>query len=263
MFRLRDFCGSSPRGRGTRRHAHRDGGECRFIPAWAGNTHAASPFAAENPVHPRVGGEHDNSYRHTTNHLGSSPRGRGTLHEPTPEAGLSRFIPAWAGNTMRTQLEPILAAVHPRVGGEHGWSAPQWGTQPRFIPAWAGNTPHFPTWPNKRAVHPRVGGEHSSLILSNADNRGSSPRGRGTHHVIGADREIIRFIPAWAGNTRWPSRRRRACAVHPRVGGEHLDSDRLLVRASGSSPRGRGTLRLRNARQSFRRFIPAWAGNTL
>ena len=56
-------------------------------------------------VHPRVGGEH--AYASTAS--GSC-------------AIAKRFIPAWAGNTVRgprAQVRSALATVHPRVGGEH------------------------------------------------------------------------------------------------------------------------------------------------
>ncbi len=71
-----------------------------------------------------------------------------------------------------------------------------------------------------------------------------------------------RFIPAWAGNT-WRRRRGRPRrSVHPRVGGEHIESGLREALAVGSSPRGRGTLRRHDIRGGDRRFIPAWAGNT-
>ena len=93
--------GSSPRGRGTRpplcrmRHAE------RFIPAWAGNTKPQARHHACDPVHPRVGGEHDHSTETNNEHHGSSPRGRGTQMNSSNRDPGCRFIPAWAGNTAR------------------------------------------------------------------------------------------------------------------------------------------------------------------
>ena len=52
-------------------------------------------------------------------------------------------------------------------------------------------------------------------------------------------------------------------AVHPRVGGEHQQAPVLDQGDNGSSPRGRGTLHGAGLASITRRFIPAWAGNTL
>ena len=132
----------------------------------------------------------------------------------------------------------------------------------RFIPAWAGNT-SFRIW-SKRcdAVHPRVGGEHPCKRTAIFWMIGSSPRGRGTPNTATQTLHDIRFIPAWAGNTRSKAAIHAAMTVHPRVGGEHcvlLDS---LRRSGGSSPRGRGTRRASETGNRPLRFIPAWAGNT-
>ena len=71
---------------------------------------------------------------------------------------------------------------------------------------------------------------------------GSSPRGRGTRLPARRRPGLIRFIPAWAGNTANAHGLRNSNTVHPRVGGEHPWSrERYTIRG---------------------RFIPAWAGNT-
>ena len=112
--------GSSPRGRGTRRlHVHA-GDRLRFIPAWAGNTSAASRWSSRRPVHPRVGGEHQSRTVLSSPADGSSPRGRGTLRSTQIPRRSLRFIPAWAGNTTNSFRFSTWASVHPRVGGEHG-----------------------------------------------------------------------------------------------------------------------------------------------
>ena len=91
---------------------------------------------------------------------------------------------------------------------------------------------------------------------------GSSPRGRGTQQRILRLDYVHRFIPAWAGNTRQAQSIPRKCAVHPRVGGEHLCSSASTSPDTGSSPRGRGTPDVIGVAHDSRRFIPAWAGNT-
>ena len=134
---------------------------------------------------------------------------------------------------------PILSrapTVHPRVGGEHRLIGP---VATRGVHAAAGSSPRG------RGTPPQW--TQSARIRRYA---GSSPRGRGTPLTARFD-----------SGARWTS-------VHPRVGGEHLMPDTLVISADpasgGSSPRGRGTpgkLRSRRGRRESR-FIPAWAGNT-
>ena len=253
--------GSSPRGRGTPQYGTSNSTRDRFIPAWAGNTHRRSKRRFACPVHPRVGGEHDQRTAIIAQKDGSSPRGRGTL---TPEYSRmfgSRFIPAWAGNTPAPSCSRRSATVHPRVGGEHP-EAPtisrlNLGSSPRgrgtlryslqsaganrFIPAWAGNTTSDSSTSNRVSVHPRVGGEHMDTEQDMLTISGSSPRGRGTHLNRSRTITTSRFIPAWAGNTRRRPTAPAAAPVHPRVGGEHPRHPSQCGTCPGSSPRGRGT----------------------
>ena len=156
--------GSSPRGRGTHRRRHLRGGVDRFIPARAGNTHAAQSRASSSPVHPRAGGEHYDVRSICVALDGSSPRGRGTPAAFAGDDSCCRFIPARAGNTRTSRSRADPTPVHPRAGGEHafqlgpkgvlGGSSPRGrGTQlaeapgavsVRFIPARAGNTRRRP-----------------------------------------------------------------------------------------------------------------------
>ena len=113
-----------------------------------------------------------------------------------------------------------------------------------------------------RTVHPRVGGEHTLPTGVISRYIGSSPRGRGTPGPGQSAPSPTRFIPAWAGNTA-DCRIARLCpSVHPRVGGEHETGISHLPPKNGSSPRGRGTLRMCFRYRAAARFIPAWAGNT-
>ncbi len=77
-----------------------------------------------------------------------------------------------------------------------------------------------------------------------------------------ADLIAQRFIPAHAGNTTPLSPRSAKTTVHPRACGEHDLAQGGLARDGGSSPRMRGTPRLRPACRPSHRFIPAHAGNT-
>ena len=112
--------GSSPRGRGTQAGQRPGRPPERFIPAWAGNTAQGLPSRCRSPVHPRVGGEHENDLRTLRTRAGSSPRGRGTPGRGPIGCAAERFIPAWAGNTRTTSPTTNDPPVHPRVGGEHG-----------------------------------------------------------------------------------------------------------------------------------------------
>ncbi len=213
--------GSSPRMRGTRPVYV---GACllsRFIPAHAGNTGIRACTRLVAPVHPRACGEHKPGPRTRSIWSGSSPRMRGTQVTKVETGKIGRFIPAHAGNTIKTQGAAKGAAVHPRACGEHGehlrdaelglGSSPRMrGTRlphfsasipGRFIPAHAGNTRACGSGSSRAPVHPRACGEHSSGATDNLGITGSSPRMRGTQ--LGPERkhQLKRFIPAHAGNT--------------------------------------------------------------
>ena len=156
--------GSSPRMRGTHLATGASAKTARFIPAYAGNTLNWTGRSWGMPVHPRVCGEHQIIVSNWMLISGSSPRMRGTLPEHRTADVSSRFIPAYAGNTVDEDVLSHADAVHPRVCGEHdgghmafaavGGSSPRMrGTQQvesdspglaRFIPAYAGNTSSLP-----------------------------------------------------------------------------------------------------------------------
>ena len=273
--------GSSPRGRGTELYIEALQTGDRFIPAWAGNRAPLRAPGELAAVHPRVGGEQISPVTMLVANVGSSPRGRGTAVSDNFAARLSRFIPAWAGNRRRPRAGSRIAAVHPRVGGEQegriGRHGPGGGSSPRgrgtdarspparlccrFIPAWAGNrAPRF-RHPSPPAVHPRVGGEQRLRAEFPTTTCGSSPRGRGTGRCRISRSWLVRFIPAWAGNSIPGPRHGGKAPVHPRVGGEQAKRWGPDAGEIGSSPRGRGTGRARRAAGLRERFIPAWAGN--
>ena len=258
------LCGSSPRVRGTPQfptllhHISRFIPACagnskcrtcwpapfaRFIPACAGNSPrsmlASAAFAGSSPrvrgtpmsarprsvcgsVHPRVCGELYQSYSKDMTRGGSSPRVRGTQQIALDQA--------------------VALRVHPRVCGElhHHDAGGHLGH--RFIPACAGNSTFGAGAAHGVPVHPRVCGE-----LAQPD---------------AAALLAHRFIPACAGNSDWISASTRLSSVHPRVCGE-LNTDRLeQYTDGGSSPRVRGTRRVRAVERDAHRFIPACAGNS-
>ena len=274
--------GSSPRGRGTQVLAERLHGGLRVIPAWAGNTRPPPARRKKRPGHPRVGGEHISLPLYHPRRLGSSPRGRGTRRRLHGFAPPKRVIPAWAGNTVRPKARDAMLPGHPRVGGEHsgritslraasGSSPRGRGTRLdqiddpdglRVIPAWAGNTTRTRRPPTSTAGHPRVGGEHDSMSHGAVSKNGSSPRGRGTLLRAVRRRRRRRVIPAWAGNTVADLHSSILSSGHPRVGGEHNELLSGTDPFDGSSPRGRGTLKMAHRNEKRERVIPAWAGNT-
>ena len=74
---------------------------------------------------------------------------------------------------------------------------------------------------------------------------------------------LIRFIPACAGNTPLDKRGQGVATVHPRVCGEHVLAVKASLQTRGSSPRVRGTPAGVGQRLFLKRFIPACAGNTV
>ena len=152
--------GSSPRVRGTRLF--------EAVVRWS------------TTVHPRVCGEHMCEIPVPQDVVGSSPRVRGTLSVRRVGDVARRFIPACAGNTIRSSVGGGGSPVHPRVCGEHMYPVPcaSWhaGSSPRvrgtpigrlyegdefrFIPACAGNTRWCRAASDAAPVHPRVCGEH-------------------------------------------------------------------------------------------------------
>ena len=173
--------GSSPRGWGTRPNTSRSRAPRRFIPTRVGNTWRPRRNVRPLPVHPHAGGEHPTWRLMKPIHIGSSPRGWGTLEPVGHAVSGRRFIPTRVGNTVSSVRALLSPTVHPHAGGEHpsarilatssaGSSPRGWGTPDllrlgpdhgRFIPTRVGNT--------------------STATMMSARVFGSSPRGWGTH----------------------------------------------------------------------------------
>ncbi len=171
--------GSSPRARGTVLDLLRGQDGARFIPASAGNGSRGFMSSSTRAVHPRERGERKNKLSDLNDHLGSSPRARGTVLQEGAAGGLHRFIPASAGNGRARLGSGRWGSVHPRERGERASRAAirasRCGSSPRargtvtgdhrqrdarrFIPASAGNGSSC--WESRCAstVHPRERGE--------------------------------------------------------------------------------------------------------
>ena len=131
-----------------------------------------------------------------------------------------------------------------------------------IIPAYAGSTATRSTSCPTAWDHPRVCGEHTSTLSAWTIVLGSSPRMRGARTPQRDARRRPRIIPAYAGSTSRPARRRTAPRDHPRVCGEHSGQSDALSRSKGSSPRMRGARRAHERRSPKGRIIPAYAGST-
>ena len=214
-------CGTSPPARGTRSDEIEAIYCTRNIPACAGNTRQAKhgrPMLAE---HPRLRGEHFISPDNSAATAGTSPPARGTHRHCAVCLLVNRNIPACAGNTFVGFDYSLPYTEHPRLRGEHWYSAdhvrgslgtspPARGTQVppwpqilihRNIPACAGNT--VANWANDCILpeHPRLRGEHETIIKGANGSTGTSPPARGTPNPFVSASLAARNIPACAGNT--------------------------------------------------------------
>ena len=116
--RIRKVAGSSPRLRGTDLSEAIADGELRFIPAPAGNRLSFDSSRSLMPVHPRACGEQSPKGDPSRFEDGSSPRLRGTVQQLDGRGRIGRFIPAPAGNSRGSRLQPVQVPVHPRACGE-------------------------------------------------------------------------------------------------------------------------------------------------
>ena len=254
-------CGPSPRGRGSLSGGLYQAPSFGSIPAWAGKPSLGAEDLPCRTVHPRVGGEALSRERKINRMKGPSPRGRGSPLGSVMQLIDGGSIPAWAGKPGQVLAPAPLSGVHPRVGGEapasarscgssagpsprgrgSRWQTRRPGASTRSIPAWAGKPGGGGASGRQPRVHPRVGGEARLSLQLPGDQRGPSPRGRGSQ-ASHSDRDPPgRSIPAWAGKPRHPRGHEGGPAVHPRVGGEAIPDTSPRRYISGPSPRGRGS----------------------
>ena len=233
--------GSSPRMRGTPTGVVSQTQTLGIIPAYAGNTILMVREVERERDHPRVCGEHNGEGYQRSRRQGSSPRMRGTHDGSAVFVPRHGIIPAYAGNTCAIKGGTSYDWDHPRVCGEHkrlprthttrpGSSPRMRGTLQRsldmwyfigIIPAYAGNTQSNTMRGASVWDHPRVCGEHGGKEFLQILIAGSSPRMRGTPHII--KRPCLRrgIIPAYAGNTKATTSSSPPREDHPRVCGEH------------------------------------------
>ncbi len=123
LFCALAFCwlsrGLSPLARGTLCRCQHCWRVIRFIPAGAGNTVPRIISLSSSTVYPRWRGEHSASLMPIIGLGGLSPLARGTHKNKTPKRLYLRFIPAGAGNKMKSHSLLSKSAVYPRWRGEH------------------------------------------------------------------------------------------------------------------------------------------------
>ena len=268
--------------RGTLDLLHDAGFTDGIIPAHAGNTHSTA--YPDNPWrdHPRACGEHNGEDQARILRTGSSPRMRGTLRHSRPHHLHPGIIPAHAGNTNCSRSRKSRPWDHPRACGEHlaHWFllVDDWGSSPRMrgtrhgrhwaslqlgiIPAHAGNTAPVRGREAVAMDHPRACGEHHASHAHTRPTVGSSPRMRGTLHVVPIAEDRHGIIPAHAGNTNFDENTTNTRRDHPRACGEHRSFHSRHQPNMGSSPRMRGTHVLTIWDWASKGIIPAHAGNT-
>ena len=196
--------------------------------------------------------------------------------------GLSRFIPAGAGNTPGEYYLVTSITVHPCGRREHGYGGKKSGKKKgsslraqgtllfpgnssscvRFIPAGAGNTAVQWSGRLQKPVHPCGRREHSNKARPVCSKVGSSLRAQGTHNTSSFVQLENRFIPAGAGNTQISARLLKYSSVHPCGRREHTVATNSPQPPRGSSLRAQGTHAFIYPDMFFSRFIPAGAGNT-
>ena len=111
--------GSSPLTRGTPRQPAVDSAPCRFIPAYAGNSSDNGAESCWRSVHPRLRGELSMARPDVCRHAGSSPLTRGTLIGCLLIGLFMRFIPAYAGNSLKQGIEHLTNSSKDFLSGKY------------------------------------------------------------------------------------------------------------------------------------------------
>ena len=235
------------------------------------------------PDHPRSRGVYVNYGLVDGAGRGSSPLARGLLADRASFGASGGIIPARAGFTRHPPRHRRRARDHPRSRGVYPstdllWASPE-GSSPlarglpqppgaqlgclRIIPARAGFTPRGPPPAAPRRDHPRSRGVYNPNATWYVCELGSSPLARGLRPARQWPPPLSRIIPARAGFTRAPGRRRRRPWDHPRSRGVYSRTRATPKTPLGSSPLARG---LRGGGVDDRLgpgIIPARAGFTL
>ena len=171
------------------------------------------------------------------------------------------ITPAYAGNTKLSTFSYPYSRDHPRIRGEHGFTAftvkislgsPPHTRGTRYLviqlwspagitPAYAGNTASVQLSLSNTQDHPRLRGEHRSDTSGYIKIPGSPPLTRGTQRFTSNFAPSSRITPAYAGNTCSIVSYHSIIWDHPRLRGEHVYLRICTVTIMGSPPLTRGT----------------------
>ena len=227
-------------------------------------------------------GEHAAQRCPPLSRIGSSPHAWGAPHRLGRRQRDGGIIPACAGSTAPSCSPCPSCRDHPRMRGEHTYSAvapwPPVGSSPHawgalsglrpvvvdvgITPACAGSTRSSPCGASPRGDHPRMRGEHEKHGNPSTCDGGSSPHARGVLITCALLPCCVGIIPACAGSTRnsWPTS--TLARDHPRMRGEHVGLFRTRLILAGSSPHARGAPDRPRRHAALRGIIPACAGST-
>ena len=173
-----------------------------------------------------------------------------------------RIIPAHAGQTDGSSHSTQDTSDHPRACGANEKALDNYangnGSSPRMrgkrvtdandaarvriIPAHAGQTACGERSTFAATDHPRACGANLADIDKAYDVNGSSPRMRGKLPAYANPQQMVRIIPAHAGQTPYPPTWSRYRSDHPRACGANLGKLSVILAHHGSSPRMRGKL---------------------
>ena len=191
--------GLSPRARGNLLRKVSSNAETRSIPACAGEPPPAGRGNPPTRVYPRVRGGTKTTKSRAGGRCGLSPRARGNPFHSERYLGLSRSIPACAGEPRTRGMRKAGSWVYPRVRGgtTQGGNANDSGlglsprargnpaevitrrTLLRSIPACAGEPRQERLRFRRVKVYPRVRGGTVTTPSGKQGVRGLSPRARG------------------------------------------------------------------------------------
>ena len=163
------------------------------------------------------------------------------------------------GTRIKHRNPHTIGGLSPRVRGNHVNVTFADGTE-GSIPACAGEPSRGRGLHRAGQVYPRVCGGTMAAARLFTLATGLSPRVRGNHGSGPAVHTGNRSIPACAGEPTWPTATPARNKVYPRVCGGTGLACAACSSSNGLSPRVRGNQRQNTSVISFRRSIPACAG---
>ena len=235
-------------------------GDLRSIPARAGEPSSIATTARWWRVYPRACGGTELHHAIVELDRGLSPRVRGNLLRPASAGDRPGSIPARAGEPASATSRVTATTVYPRACGgttlsrrvrwsDTGLSPRVRGNRhsryeppmnPRSIPARAGEPFEDQEIDGVIRVYPRACGGTCSASSWRYSPVGLSPRVRGNLLPEPVGAQIMRSIPARAGEPTTTSSSTSARPVYPRACGGTTPPDFIAYTGLGLSPRVRG-----------------------